>query len=269
MLGPYRDPAPACADVLPDSCVPEGDPTRCCPGLSAPTPAGVAPRRAGPSVHVRALTAAATLLLLVSSASISAITWTVTSTILAERAQRSAIEPPPFGLVVQAMAASGWRAQHAPQPPSLDGLGTDTHDVDALWSRAQWRAASGSAITLARASVDPGALADGMGAARIVADPRGGLGVVDLDQGSAAAIVGLRRGDLVTAVNGFALRRPDDARRAWAAVAAGARHGRGAAARGAARGAPHGLGRLKSFPGSSGGQLFRWGSSRGPPLERD
>jgi membrane-associated protease RseP (regulator of RpoE activity) len=217
MLGPYRDPVPACVELLPDTCVPEDAPGSCCPALASHRAAPQASPPATAPLHLRLLTAAATLLLLVGSASLSAITWTVTSTLLAARTA-SVVEPQQ---VVQ-MAAPAPRSG-APWgfPHPVTGLGTDTHDVDALWSRAEWRAASHAQITLARAMVAPDALAGAIGSARIVGDRRGGLGVVDLDPSSPAALLGLRRGDRITAVNGFPLRRPEDAKRAWTAVAAG------------------------------------------------
>src|SRR5271165_6737017 len=116
MLGPYRDLVTVEADTLPDACVPRNACPQRCPHAPLSPPRGL------PAAFAKALSASVTLLLLVGSASISAVTWTVTTTILRARA-----EPP-------AEMAS------PPQPraaPSLASLGTRTHDADALWARAE------------------------------------------------------------------------------------------------------------------------------------
>lgn len=210
MLGPYREPVLIVADPLPRSCVPEDAPGR----VRCPPPA-----RAFPSGFFKALSAAATLLLLVSSASLAAITWTITSTLISAPERLSLHVPEAFMNDRAAARPAPYRAR-GPLP-----FDAGTHQVEAIWAREQWTAAQGPWLTLARATVAPGAFAPemfaGAGAhARVVHEPRG-LRLVELDEGSTATLVGLRQGDLITAINGFALRRPDDAVRAYEEVAAG------------------------------------------------
>ena len=203
MLGPYRDPVPTDPDVLPDTCVPKEGAAPCQRLHVLPCPP---PARSLPPAFGKAFAGAATLLLLVASASMSAITWTVTSTIRSARTPHAGDEV--AQQVVQQTDGRG---------PSLELVrqGVETHDVEVLWGRAVRLAGTHKRLTLARAVVASEALSGGVERARLVADRRDALRIADLDERSAAALVGLRRGDLLTAVNGFALRRPADATRAW------------------------------------------------------
>ncbi len=199
MLGPYRESLVLVADPLPCQCVPEGAASRC-PLL-----------RAAPRVRSRwvaAVSSAATLLLLVASASLGAIAWTVIAAPLAGRARLP-------GFVADDLPAAPF---HAPVPPAF---GAERHDVDAVWARARRQAARGSGLTLARATVAPEALSLGAGDATRVVHEKHGLRLVAVDDSSSAALLGLRRGDLVTAINGRPLRRPEDAARAYDEVISG------------------------------------------------
>jgi S1-C subfamily serine protease len=200
MLGPYRAPASVPVDRLPDlpdRCVPPAHRVESCPHLS------LAPARRLPPVFLKALSASATLLLLVASASLSAVAWTVTATLLEGRGARLADALP--------------SRTRAPRVPSLASLGPESHDAEVLWGRAErFASVRHDELTLVRATLSPEVLEAADTPARVVHEPGlgGGLYVADVGPTSQAAMIGLRPGDLITAVNGFALRHPDAAVRA-------------------------------------------------------
>lgn len=207
MLGPYRAPVLVAADPLPNACVPEGAAARC-PSCTPARPL-LAPWI--PPGFAKVLATAATLLLLVGSASVAATTWTFVTTVLSAREPRVNVDDLMFRHV-------------GPALPPLARLGRETHDVEALWERARQLETRGTHLTLARATLAPGIVADtGDLARRLYEKSRSWhrtLRLVDLDVGSPAALVGLRTGDLITAINGFELRRPGDAMRAQGQLAA-------------------------------------------------
>jgi membrane-associated protease RseP (regulator of RpoE activity) len=210
MADPYRTQLSVDTDPLPDRCIPADERACDCP-LHAP-------RRLGASglPFAQALSMAATLLLLVGSASLGAVTWTVTTTILEARQLPHARSPGPRV------------AQRTPRlDRTLSALGPETHDADALWTRAERLAAEDRAVTLVRATVAPDALDALRATARVEPvipgggrglprERRGGVRVASAEPGSLPALLGLRPGDVVTAVDGIALRRPGDVTRALA-----------------------------------------------------
>jgi hypothetical protein len=241
MLGPYRDPASVetepPAEPLPDRCVPE---EARCPGCP---PVAVAGRPPVPPAFAKALSAAATLLLLIGCASLSAITWTVTSTLAEARAAklrsaegeaqaRSApVQVPPFGVVLQALAEQqARRAEPAPAAgvsplasttaSMLALLGGESHRAEVLWRRAETLSKEGVALTLARATVAPGAIAGGDALGEILRPDRYGEGLRVWPTGgpTTAAMLGLRKGDLVTAVNGWSVLDPASSLHAYASL---------------------------------------------------
>ncbi len=180
MLGPYRETVSFVANPLPRACVPEGGPSWC--PHSPPEVRWLPGRRA-------AILAASTLLTLGIAAPV-AVTWA-------------------------ALSARDAATELLPAPPHP----ASEHLVDAIWARAQRKAAQGSWLTLARATVAPGAFSGGGLASfehrvHVAHEPRG-LRLVELEPGSPETLVGLRAGDLLTAINGYAMRRPDDAFRAY------------------------------------------------------
>jgi membrane-associated protease RseP (regulator of RpoE activity) len=181
----------------------------CAPGLE----------RARPSRSLQVMRAAATALLLVASASLAALAASAVIVQLRVAAM------PPVAQQIQAMqhehpAPRRARVSVAEGTP-LSALGPDTHAVDELWRRATLLSTGGSDVTLVRASLPRAATADvwtnGPGYLRILPEGRGaGLRIVDLDRRSAPALAGVRKGDVITAVNGFPLASPEDGLRAFA-----------------------------------------------------
>jgi membrane-associated protease RseP (regulator of RpoE activity) len=118
-------------------------------------------------------------------------------------------------------------ARRAVRPEqSVGGLarvGLETHDPDALWTRAERLAGEDRRVTLVRATIAPdalpalGALATGAPRAHVgQLGPLAGVQVASADPGSLPALLGLRAGDVVTAIDGIPLRHPDDVKRALA-----------------------------------------------------
>jgi hypothetical protein len=219
MLGPYRDSVPLEADPLPDACVPEREPRQRCPYEPRASGLGLASSR----FLRRAVSASATLLLLVASASLSAITWTVTENLVAARRLRE--EALKMGALPPDLGSGSFCA--TPKAPAftvpLDAA--ETHDVDALWARAKRSARLNGSPTIARASLSPAAFSGVTAPVHVAfeAGPSGigGLRVLDAAEGSHAALLGLRAGDRITSVDGYGLRRPDDALVAYAHLAQG------------------------------------------------
>jgi hypothetical protein len=215
MLGPYRDSVPLDADPLPDACVPDREPRQRCPYEPRASGLGVASR-----FLTRAVSASATLLLLVASASLSAITWTVTENLVAarrlsEEAIKMGALPPNLG---SRPMCEGPKAAALSVHPDAE-----IHDVDALWARAKQSSRVNGSPTVARASLSPAAFAGVTAPVHVAfeAGPSGigGLRVLDAAEGSHAALLGLRAGDRITSVDGYGLRRPDDALVAYAHLA--------------------------------------------------
>jgi hypothetical protein len=249
-MQPYRTPAVVDANPLPSACVTERTASRW---------------RVLPPVLVRALAAAGVLFLLVSTASIGAVTWTVV-TAYPRRAVADSVPPAqaaapaPFSCAARppprprAQRASSMRA-HTPRDPAMrppfppaprplspasrpDPRGAawsalalsgpvQTHDIEKLWSRAQELRSHGSGSTLARSEMPLHALSpealehDHLGVVRGVgAAGAAGLRVTALDARSPAARAGLRRGDLVSGINGYAMDRPETLLHAWNDAAA-------------------------------------------------
>jgi membrane-associated protease RseP (regulator of RpoE activity) len=118
------------------------------------------------------------------------------------------------------------RAVLAPLAPlGLASLGAATHDPSALLARAARLRQDGADLTLTRSllpmPVDR-ALAEAFAPhARIAARfAAGGVEIQSLPTGSTALLAGLQRGDVVTAVNGQALTRPESALDAYRSVLA-------------------------------------------------
>lgn len=225
MLGPYRVSAPVEPD-LPTSCTAR----RC--GAFVPHPPrfpasiGCAPRpqRALPSGFAKALSAAATTLLLVASASISAVTYSVV--VRQARAARAEALPQMADPVLALPPPPRRPHAFAHVPPAglvpLHAVGGHTHSVDELWRRAERIAATGAEITLARVSLPRGSSAwDDAGALHIVPELHkgfAGLRVLAVGDRSAPALAGVRPGDLVLTVNGYVLGPPENGPHAFTAA---------------------------------------------------
>jgi membrane-associated protease RseP (regulator of RpoE activity) len=110
-------------------------------------------------------------------------------------------------------------------PLGLASLGATTHDPTVLLARATRLRQDGADLTLTRSllpmPVDR-ALAEAFAPhARIAARfAAGGIEIQSLPAGSTASLAGLQRGDVVTAVNGQALTRPESALDAYSSVLA-------------------------------------------------
>jgi hypothetical protein len=110
-------------------------------------------------------------------------------------------------------------------PLGLSSLGATTHDPAVLLARAARLRADGAEITLIR-SLLPMAIDRALEEAfaphaRIAARfGTGGIEIQSLPQGSTASLAGLQRGDVLTAVNGHALTRPDSVLAAYSSLKA-------------------------------------------------
>jgi membrane-associated protease RseP (regulator of RpoE activity) len=233
MLGPYRVPGPVevdfayarletrCSAVRTVGCdvMPPAPPR-------FPASIGPAPkRRRVPVGFLKALTAAATLLLLVASASLAAVASSLVIAGLRYAPSRASL-----GAIDEQVQSAGAPSPHAEAGDGvpLAALGPETHAVDELWRRAARRAAEGVDVTLVRASLPRAAMAawtrDPSYLRVLPAQSSAGLQglrIVDLGAGSAPARAGVRAGDVVTAVNGYALASPEDGLRAFAGAGEG------------------------------------------------
>ncbi|APR77531.1 Hypothetical protein A7982_02878 [Minicystis rosea] len=219
MLDPYRVPGPVEPD-LPTSCTNPQQAIRCAGFVPEPPrfPASIGfPALPPPHPRVftipRAVTAAATALLLVASASLSAVTFAVvTHRIDAKRHRAHERE------LVQSMIPQ----TALPMLPGTPVWVTDStsHMIDDLWRSAENLAAANADVTLARARL-PRALAEaGLtgGAMRVRYEMHkgySGLRVLAVGERSAAALAGVRAGDLITAVNDIPMSSPELGRRAF------------------------------------------------------
>lgn len=198
MSDPYR--APGSVEIEP--------PARC---DDRPYVCGTHTRRAWRPAFSKALSVSATIFLLVASASLSAVAYSVVRR-SAEHAHRREASP--------TRAPVRFPAQHF-GPDPIGSLGNDTHAVDELWRRAEQLAETGADVTLSRASMPRARVADWAGgsAVRVAHDAHaGGLRILDLGDRSPASLAGVRPGDVITAVNGFPLSAPDDGVRAFSAM---------------------------------------------------
>jgi hypothetical protein len=210
MQGPYRAPLALEAEPLPSTCVADPRDARC---LAAAPRACLfdltRARRALSPLALRALGAAATLLLLVGAASLAAITWSVVDS----QARLAAVAESREARAITVERATGSRRGAL---PPLAAIGPETHDVDTLWMRAEQLAASGFDLRTARALLPAGSIAaSATDHARVEHEGNRGLRIADLDPRGTAAQAGLMRGDRVLAVNGLALRYPYDLSNAW------------------------------------------------------
>jgi hypothetical protein len=242
MLGPYRVPGPVepdsharpeirCSAVRTVGC---GTMPPAPPRFPASIGGALSPaRRPVPArFFLQTLTAAATLLLLVASASLAAFASTLVITRLRQAPaqdqeqlqiagveQRESVQTAASTPSLRAAGRGGF---------ALAALGPETHAVDELWRRARERAAEGADVTLLRASLPQAATAswtnDPSYLRVLPATSRAGLPglrIVDLGAESAPALAGVRQGDVITAVNGHALVSPEDSARAFADVSKG------------------------------------------------
>ena len=234
MLGPYREPVPVPVDVdlipepLPDRCItaPQGCAQRPPPAVTS------VPAPLLPPAFARALSASATLLLLAASTSIFTNTWIAASAFANARHEKAPASAPRALPGTEQMAKRPASYPHppaakrpvpfhtAPRPFDTDRggsllarLGPLSHHVDTLWKRAE----DAGTFTLARATVVRGAVAPG-DPMTWVGEPNG-LRVTNVDPPWPVSLIGLRRGDLITGINGFTMGRPEDA--AFARVALG------------------------------------------------
>jgi hypothetical protein len=102
-----------------------------------------------------------------------------------------------------------------PPPLALSTLGAPTHDPAALLARATRLLADGADLTLTRSTLPMPihqALEEAFAPhARIAARLAwGGVEIKSLPLGSTASLAGLQRGDVLTAINGYALIKPED-----------------------------------------------------------
>jgi hypothetical protein len=202
MLGPYRASPVVDRSVCPDRCVPDGAAPGRCP--RAPLAARLA----------RALASSAPLLLVAGSTSACVVSGAATWAVLEDREAKEAAALP---------APGPWAVREAP----LLELGSITHNPEELWRRAEHLAATNAPLTLVRAEYAPEAVGRvrlPQRALRECARPEeDGVRVVDAGPDSPAALLGLRRGDLITSVNGYSLQRSGDARHAGLELAVASR----------------------------------------------
>ncbi|MFT3764383.1 MAG: PDZ domain-containing protein [Minicystis sp.] len=178
-----------------------------------------APRPAALFAVPKAVTASATVFLLVASASLSAIAYTVVSTKLRNA---GLTEPPAQQAAMPQMATPIVIPGFAPISTAAS---PEARAVEEIWGDAERLAAAGGGVTLVRATLPRNVAESALegGAVRVVHEPRkgtSGLRVVDVDEPSAAALAGVRRGDVITMVNGFPMNTPEDGKRAFASVRA-------------------------------------------------
>ncbi len=100
-------------------------------------------------------------------------------------------------------------------PLDLSTLGALTHDPATLLARATRLLGDGADLTLTRSTLPmpiQKAIEEGFAPhARIAARLAwGGVEIKSLPLGSTASLVGLQRGDVLTAINGYALIKPED-----------------------------------------------------------
>jgi membrane-associated protease RseP (regulator of RpoE activity) len=218
MVGPYRIPGPVEPD-FPARCSAPPEPCTCSvrsperPRFANSIAAALIASGALSPGYAKAVAAAATTALLVVSACLSALTYTA---VLheARRMRGNAKHPQHTAIAAQAPLV---QARAGVDP--IGGLGQDTHAVGELWRRAEALAASGADVTLARATLPRTIAEEDAATLHVVPEAHwGGLRIAEVGERSAAALAGVRKGDVITAVNGFALRAPEDAVRAFGAI---------------------------------------------------
>jgi membrane-associated protease RseP (regulator of RpoE activity) len=180
---------------------------------------------------IRAVSGAAVLFLLSATAMMIMLmhdiarSYEFTGTIGVPRpgklASCEAAEPPPAPRAPPPLRAEAPRdvptVRRAFTPPlGLAELGAVTHDPAALLARAARLRGDGADLTLTRSTLPmpiERALEDAFAPhARIAARfATGGIEIQSLTPGSPASLAGLQRGDVLTAINGYALRSPEAA----------------------------------------------------------
>jgi len=246
MVDPYRSPAeldpssslcPLGRYAGPGNCsgcerfVPE--PERFYSRTAGAPPAEDAPAPRSAPLFVKAASMAALMLLGSASAALCSLAWTV--------AHQHEVRPAP---IVQrpapaaAMAAAGaapWRARarhwadrhplladptppagplfDLPHPPpSLNDHKHLTHNPTELWRRAQRQADTDPALVLHEVKLSAESLAEGqdLSSTRVMPAkwPLGGLKILRISPGSAFSQAGLVEGDVLLAINGYAMDDP-------------------------------------------------------------
>jgi hypothetical protein len=208
MVFPYRTPAPIDPD-LPASRTPELD--RWLRAVSFAT-------------VIFLLTATAMMLSLMSSLAGSRLAPRSPAPLHAatcaphETAAKALPPPssPPPSAHRASLSSSGPMTPRAFTPPlDLATLGAPTHDPATLLARATRLLGDGADLTLTRSTLPMPiheAIEEGFAPhARIAARVAwGGVEIKSLPLGSTASLAGLQRGDVLTAINGYALTRPED-----------------------------------------------------------
>ena len=100
-------------------------------------------------------------------------------------------------------------------PLALSSLGAATHDPAVLLARATRLLRDGAELTLTRSTLPmpiDGAIEEAFAPHTRIAARRawGGVEIQSLPLGGAASLAGLQSGDVLTAINGYALIRPED-----------------------------------------------------------
>jgi hypothetical protein len=192
------------------------------------------------------MSVAAVTLLAISTSSVASMAWTVNraQNVAAERARALSLQaasrpaPPPPRAHVEPPPQPSQAHVEPPRPPpspppprveaaapvfSLAALGSPTHETAELWARARKLGAAGIDVVLSDVQIAPQRLLE-LGPqfdplAEIKPAPgSGGVKIASLAQGSLGRAVGLSEGDVVTAVNGFALTGPGAVLSAYATL---------------------------------------------------
>jgi membrane-associated protease RseP (regulator of RpoE activity) len=127
-----------------------------------------------------------------------------------------AIDAPPPPASCGGVASPAAPSPVALSPVALSPEGSPTHVPAELWRRAQALSAAGADLTLSRTTLPMPLVGAGEASiasqARIAYRPeRGGVLIEGLPARSAALLAGIAAGDVVTALNGYALTSPDAA----------------------------------------------------------
>jgi membrane-associated protease RseP (regulator of RpoE activity) len=124
----------------------------------------------------------------------------------------NAPRPPPGSILTRI----GPMTPRASTPPlALSSLGATTHDPAVLLARATRLLRDGADITLTRSMLPmpiDGAVEEAFAPHTRIAARRawGGVEIESLPLGSTASLAGLQSGDVLTAINGYALIKPED-----------------------------------------------------------
>ncbi len=124
----------------------------------------------------------------------------------------NAPRPPPGSIPT----LSGPMTPRAFTPPlALSSLGAPTHDPAVLLARATRLLRDGASLTITRSALPmpiDGAIEEAFAPRTRIAARRawGGVEIQSLPLGGAASLAGLQSGDVLTAINGYALIKPED-----------------------------------------------------------